>query len=72
VEPLVVDVREAGRLLSVSPFTIRRMVKSGRIPSVRISRRLLIPLAALQSLTQATPREGTDPGLAREDRNARD
>ena len=48
MEPLVVNVREAGRLLAVSPYTIRRMLRDGRLVPVRCGRRLLVDLEALK------------------------
>jgi excisionase family DNA binding protein len=50
MEPLAVDLREAGRLTSLSPRTIRRHIKAGRIHAVRVGRRLLVPISALRSL----------------------
>lgn len=59
MDPLAVDVREAARLLSVSPYTLRRYIRCGRVPSIRLGRRVLIPVAALQALAQ--------PGSERQD-----
>jgi excisionase family DNA binding protein len=39
---LLLDVREAAHLLSISPWTIRRYIYSGRLRSVRLGRRVLI------------------------------
>jgi excisionase family DNA binding protein len=50
VEPLAVDVREAGRLMSLSPRTIRRHIKAGRIRAVLVGRRVLVPVGELRSL----------------------
>ena len=50
MEPLAVDIREAGRLTSLSPRTIRRHIKSGRIRGVRLGSRLLVPMRALRNL----------------------
>jgi excisionase family DNA binding protein len=50
VDPLAVDVREAGRLTSLSPRTIRRYIKTGRIRATRIGRRVLVPINALRDL----------------------
>jgi len=36
--PLLVDARQAARLLSVSPRTLFSLTKTGRIPVVRIGR----------------------------------
>ncbi|MGI8475441.1 MAG: excisionase family DNA-binding protein, partial [Thermomicrobiales bacterium] len=41
---------EAARALGVSLWSIDRGVKSGRLPSVRIASRVLIPAAAVQAL----------------------
>ncbi len=54
MEPLAVDVSEAARLLSVSVFTIRRMLRDGRLQPIHIGRRVLVPLESLQSLTAPT------------------
>jgi excisionase family DNA binding protein len=50
MEPLAVDLREAGRLLSISPRTVRRQILQGRLPVLRIGRRILIPLDSLRNL----------------------
>jgi excisionase family DNA binding protein len=42
MEPLTVDIREAARLTSLSPYTIRAYIKNGRLASVRVGRRVLI------------------------------
>jgi excisionase family DNA binding protein len=42
MEPLVVDIQEAARLTSLSPYTIRAYIKNGRLASVRVGRRVLI------------------------------
>lgn len=53
MEPLVVDLREAARLLSVSVFTIRRMLRDGRLlQPVRIGRRVLVRSEDLTALVQ--------------------
>lgn len=48
MEPLAIDIREAGRLTSLSPRTIRRHIKAGHIRSVRIGTRLLIRVDSLR------------------------
>lgn len=50
MEPLAVDLREAGRLTSLSPRTIRRQIKAGRIRAVMLGRRVLVPISELRSL----------------------
>ena len=44
----MVGVDEARRVLGVSASTVWRLLKSGRIPSIRSGGRRLIPAAALQ------------------------
>lgn len=52
---------EAGARLSLSPWTIRRWAQHGRIPSVKISNRLLIPETAVEALITANYREADAP-----------
>jgi excisionase family DNA binding protein len=47
--PLLVDAREAARLLSVSARTLWRLTKDGEVPSVRIGRRVLFAPDALRA-----------------------
>ena len=53
-EAVAVDVREAARRLSVSERSVRRMVADGRLSTVRVGRRVLIPVAAISQLVEAT------------------
>jgi excisionase family DNA binding protein len=56
VQPLAVDVREAARMLSVSPRTIRRMLSDGRLSPLRIGRAVRISVRSLEILAQPSPR----------------
>jgi len=47
---LVLTVDEAARELKVCAKTIRRNVKAGRLPSLLLGRRVLIPRAALDRI----------------------
>ncbi len=58
MEPLAVDIREAARLLSLSPRTIRRAIHQGRLRAVRVGRRLLIPVAELGRLMETDASAG--------------
>ena len=47
---LAVGLDEAGRLLGVSPSTIKRRVRAGALESVTLGRRRVIPRAAIDEL----------------------
>ena len=49
VEPLLVRVEEAARILSLSRSTIYEMLDRGELPSVRCGTARRIPLAALHT-----------------------
>lgn len=52
MEPLAVDVPEASRLTSLSPFTIRAYVRSGKLQATRCGRRLIISVEELRRLVR--------------------
>ncbi len=49
-EPLAVSLRQAAFLLGVKESTIRKHVKLGTIPRVRVGRRVLVPMKAINDL----------------------
>lgn len=49
VEPLLVRVEEAARMLSLSRSTIYEMLDAGELPSVRRGTARRIPIAALRA-----------------------
>ncbi|HEY3228825.1 MAG TPA: helix-turn-helix domain-containing protein [Roseiflexaceae bacterium] len=49
IDPLLVRVEEAARLLSLSRSMIYALLNSGELPSVRCGTARRIPLAALQA-----------------------
>lgn len=57
--PMLVDRREAGRLLGVSPGTIDNLRLRGELPSVKIAARRLFAVADLFAFVEA--RKGTRP-----------
>jgi excisionase family DNA binding protein len=48
--PLSVSFAEAAKLLSVSPNTVRRHAKDGRLRTIRLGRRRVVPFDALREL----------------------
>jgi excisionase family DNA binding protein len=61
-QPLSVSFKEAAEITSVSRSTLRRYAKGGRLRTVRLGRRRVIPFDALKDLI----REGTGEGEVRE------
>ena len=49
--PLAVSLRQAAFLLGVKESTIRKHVSLGTIPRVRVGRRVLVPMKAINDLT---------------------
>jgi excisionase family DNA binding protein len=47
--PLLVSLRAAAKMLSVSERTVWAMTNDGRLPSIRAGRRRLISVSALES-----------------------
>jgi len=52
VRPLAVDVNEAAQLLAVSSFTVRRMLRDGRLKIVRIGRCVRVSMESLEELAR--------------------
>jgi excisionase family DNA binding protein len=52
VERLAIGVGEAARALSVGKLNMYRMVRAGRVPSVRLGKRILIPVKALHEMLE--------------------
>lgn len=50
--PLAVDLVEAERLTSLSRYTLRRYIKRGWLRATHCSRRLVIPMSALEELVE--------------------
>lgn len=51
-EPKAIRISEAARLLNVSHWTVRRLIKNGTIRSCRILRTHLIPVEEIDRLLQ--------------------
>jgi len=46
----LISVKDAAQRLGVSPITAHRWAKSGRIPSVKLGGRRLVPEAAIERI----------------------
>ena len=51
---LTLNVPEAARLLGISRTTAYALAKSGRLPTIRLGKRILVPRQALERLLQDT------------------
>jgi excisionase family DNA binding protein len=56
---VAVDVREAARRMSVSPRTVTSLIARRQLPSRKVGRRRIIPVAALETFilgqTESSP-----------------
>ncbi|MEN6535756.1 MAG: helix-turn-helix domain-containing protein [Bryobacteraceae bacterium] len=50
---LCIGIKDAAALLGLSPWTIRRFIRLGKLASVRIGRRVLVEPAELEKLVEA-------------------
>ncbi len=58
MEPLCLRVRQAAVVLGLSPAQTYAMTRSGELPSVRVGRAVLVPVAELRTwLSQRAARE---------------
>jgi excisionase family DNA binding protein len=62
VKPMSLSVAEAEHLTGVSRWTWRRWAYDGRVGSVKLGKRLLIPTAEIERLM----RENTRPALVKQ------
>lgn len=55
---MLLDVRTAARELSAGESTLRRWIREGRLPVIRLGRRVLVDPAALETLIRASHQPG--------------
>ena len=68
LNPMLVTVAQAARLLAISEVTVRRLMRDGRLPKIDIARAVRIPFAAVRALAAPQPIDfGTANGAARDD-----
>ena len=51
MEPLAVDVKEAGCLLGISHYTVRNYIRQGKINPVRYGTRITVPMKEIERLS---------------------
>jgi excisionase family DNA binding protein len=51
IRPLAVSVDEASKMLGVSSCTLRRRVADGEIRTIRLGRRVLVPMDVMERVT---------------------
>ncbi len=62
IERLAITVPEAGQALGLGRSGAYQAARRKQIPTVRVGRRLLVPLAALERMLEATPGTLTEAG----------
>jgi len=59
LKPLAVGIKEAGKMLGVSPATISRHIAMGRLRAVHVGSRVLVPMEVLEKVpVEGVPRAG--------------
>ncbi|WP_286960201.1 MULTISPECIES: helix-turn-helix domain-containing protein [Arsenicicoccus] len=61
-----VTVREAAQVLGIGRDVCYRAVRAGQIPSLRLGRRIVVPVAPLLGMLGVSPHEMSEPGSATE------
>jgi excisionase family DNA binding protein len=49
---LALDVTEAARAVSLSPWTIRKWISTGKIKAIHLGRRVMVELSELERLVE--------------------
>jgi excisionase family DNA binding protein len=60
---LTMTVEEAGVALGISRSHAYELVRHGELPSLRLGRRVVVPIAALEALVEVASAD-VDPGVA--------
>jgi excisionase family DNA binding protein len=64
-QPELLTGEAVRRLLSISKTTYYELIWSGKLPSVRIGRRVLVPREALDEFVRSLPSGSQNPGAGR-------
>jgi excisionase family DNA binding protein len=67
---LVLSIPEAYQALGIGETTLRQLIASGQLPVLRLGRRVLIPISAIEALVSqaAASKSGAEPWPAPPDR----
>ncbi len=55
VQKLTLSVEEAGRVLGIGRNKAYEAARTGQIPTIRIGKRILVPVAALERMLESLP-----------------
>ena len=59
--PATLTVTEAASVLGVSKSTAYELARTGALPAIRLGRRIVVPIRALESLLAAAGSPSSDP-----------
>lgn len=58
-QKLALGVKETASLLSLHPNSVRKLLRDGALPHLRVGRRVLVPVAGIEALLEGkTPAGG--------------
>lgn len=58
IEPLAVNLREGAKTLGIGRDSMLELIHSGRVRHVRVGKRIVIPVTALQAFLEGREQEG--------------
>lgn len=61
MEPLLIDVEEGARLLGIGRSRFYLLLQTGEVESLKIGRRRVVPLTALEAFVERLRREQAPP-----------
>jgi excisionase family DNA binding protein len=59
-EKLTLTVEEAGKLLGISRALAYQMVHTGKLPTLRFGKRLVVPKKAVENMLESTAAKATE------------
>jgi excisionase family DNA binding protein len=60
LEPLLLGVQDAGKVLGISQFTVRAWIYQGRLPYLKLGSRVLVPFEELKKIVSEGVSKFTD------------